>query len=672
MPDGRDWNGLIDDDADIGDGILDIVNCSLYIKGILKRRPGFGSKITSTSRVVNMEEVGANIITVESDGGIRGYDQTSGALTALASGYTISPTPNMAQAFNRVYITNGAQPVKVVSSVPAIRDAGIAAPVTAVTAAGAAGTVGTVGTHLVRYRYKDVTNNRLSNPTAIVSITLAAGTQTINVGVTASADPTVTNILVEITAAGSSAFYIANTAANTTATVPISIADENLVLLTPTSVNGDTGHAPPPQYSLIAQHRQRVWMMDPTSGLLVWSQAGFPESFDTVNLGRVVSLLGGDTATALFSFFTDLYVCGARGMQRMVYTTDPAGAMLLPVIGSFGAFNQRCVCRTSMGEVYGWGRDGMWRINSMQPMKISKRIQISIDTLVNKSRVTDRFVCYDPNEQCVLFFFCLNGETVPRGAFAFYPNPSNPESEWISYTYRQGMNAACYNSQFQDQQRLAISDQTNYIWRVGAALNDGTNGSNLVVTSATTTVVQGTNASTPGEMVYRPSTGETALVTVATSGAITVTPAFATAPTAGELIYCGSIPQSWTTQHYTSQTAADKKRPSYLKIMFHPQTGNNGTFLVRFYLDFATTPTAVTAENGDTWPTGVSIVNGTDITVDIDVGGTDGYIPIPIPNDFQRACQAEVIANFPGNTIRVYDFQWGFTNKYQEAQMQSE
>lgn len=671
MPDGRDWNGILNDTADIGNGLVEIENSSLYIGNMLQRRPGFGDKITATAAVVNMDEVGTNLVTVEVGGGISGYNQTSGAATTMQTGYTVSPTPNMASGFNRLYITNGTQPVKVVSAALAIRDAGIVAPVTAVTAAAAAGVVGTIGTHLVRYRYRDTTNNRLSNPSAIVSVTTTAGNQTINVGVTASADPTVTNILIEITAAGASAFYVANTAANATGTVPIAIDDANLVLLTPTAVNGDTGHAPPPQYTLIQQHRQRMWAMDPTSGLLAWSQAGFPESFDTVNNGRIISLANGDTATAIFSFFTDLYICGQRSMMRLVYTTDPGGAMTLPVVGSMGCYNARCFIKSSMGEVYGWGRDGMWRISSMQPSRISKRITNSIKIYVDPTQITNRFVEYDPIEQVVLFFFCLQGETTPRGAFAYYPQPVNPESEWILYKYRQGVTAGCYNSSSGDRQRTAIGDSNGFIWRLDSAANDGGAGSSMNVTSATTTVINGTNTAISGMMAYRPVTGEERLITAAASGSITVT-AFATAPSAGELIYCGSIRQRWVTQWFTSDTVANRKRPSYLKLIFNPQTTNNGTLIVRFYLDFSSTPNAVTSFPFDTPPTGITLVNGTDITVDVDAGGTDGYIPVPMFSNFQRAIKAEVIADFPGAGVRLYDFIWGFANPTQEKQVMGE
>ncbi len=672
MPDGREWNGILDDTADIGNGLIEVENCSLYISNMLQRRPGFGDKIAAVSAAVNMEEVGTNLVTVESNGGIRGYDQSTGAATTMQTGYTVVPTPNMASGFNRIYISNGTQAVKVVSATLGIRDAGIVAPTVAVTAVGAAGTVGTIGTHLVRYRYKDTVNNRLSNPSEIVSITTVAGTQTINVGVTASPDGTVTNILVEITPAGASAFYIANTGANATGTVPISISDDNLVLLTPSAVNGDTGHAPPPQYTLIQQHRQRLWMMDPTTGLLAWSQPGFPESFDTVNNGRIISLATGDTATAIFSFFTDLYICGQRSMMRLVYTTDPGGSMALPVVGSMGCYNARCFIKTSMGEAYGWGRDGMWRIASMQPARISKRITETMRTYVDPTQISNRFVEYDPVEQVVLFFFCLQGETVPRGAFAFYPQPVNQEAEWVLYKYRQGITAGCYNSSSGDRQRTAIADANGYLWRLDAAANDGGAGSTLTVTSATTTVINGTNTAVVGMIAYRSSTAEERLITAAASGAITVSPAFAIAPTAGEVIYCGSIRQRWVTQWFTSVTAADRKRPTYLKLMFNPQTTNNGTFIVRFYLDFSTAPTAVTSQSADTWPTGISIINGTDITVDVDAGGTDGYIPVPIFADFNRSIRAEIIAEFPGTGVRLYDFQWGFTNKTQEASVPGE
>jgi hypothetical protein len=664
MPDGRDWNGILNDTSDIGDGLIDLENVTLFTSNMLNRRPGFDAGITCTSKVVTMEEVGSYIVTAENDGGIRTYQQNTGSATTLQTGYTVSPQPVMTSAYGRVYITNGSQSVKVVSAGNTIRDAGIVAPSVTPTV-GASGALSSAGVHYCRYRYYDSANNRLSNPSVAVAITTTA-TSGISVTPTASADSTVTNILIEITAADSNTFYVWAQAANTGAATVFATTDDILTLKTPSSINGDFGHAQPPTYSLIAENRQRTWMMNPTTGLLAWSQAGFPESFDTTSNARIITLASGDSATAIFGFFSDLYVVGQRSMQRFVYSTDPAGSMVLPVLGGMGAYNAQCVCKTSTGEVFGWGRDGMWRLNSMQPVKISKRISDFITQYCDSGQITNRWVRYDPIQQCVRFFFCLQGETLPRGAFVFWVAPVNPQADWSLDKFRQPMVAGCYNSSYADRQRLAIADSNNYIWRMGTALNDGGAGSALSVTSATTTVINGTNTAVVGMMAYRPKTGEEKLITAVTSGSITTT-AFAIAPAAGELIYCGSIRMRWTTQWYTGNTAMNKKRPSYLKLIVHPQTATSGTFIVRYYLDFATSPSAVTSFSNDTWTQGVSIGNGTDITVDAGIAAIDGYIAIPCFSDFQRAIRAEIISDYPATALRFYDFGWAFTNRTEQV-----
>lgn len=666
MPDGRDWNGLLDDTSDIGDGLLELDNCSLFTKNMLNRRPGFDLPITLANAPLAMEELAGNIITVESGGAIRSYVQSSGAATALQAGYTTTNLSKPVSAFSRIYLTNVAQAVKVIDTSNVIRDAGIVAPSGTPTGGTAVGT-SSAGTHLIRYRYVDSTRNRLSNPSTAVSVTSTAA-QSVTISVTASGDSLVTGIQIEMTAAGASAFYIAATNANTTATATVALTDDLLVLKVPTSINGDFGHAPPPQYRLMCENRQRMWMMDPTSGLLAWSQPGFPESFDTTTNARVITMPGGDVATALFGFYSDLYIVGQRSMMRLVYSTDPAGSMLLPVLGSMGCYSDKVFTKTSTGEVFGWGRDGMWRLNTMQPVKISKHVTDHVADAVDPTAAYRalRFVCYDPIQQAVMFFFVKTGETQCRGAFAFDVEPSGPDAEWKMFFFRQSFACACYNSSSTDRQRIALGDNNAYIWRYGTRDNDGGAGSALSVTSATTTVINGTNAAVIGMIAYRPTTGEENLITAATAGSITTLP-FSTAPAAGELIYCGSIRERWLTQWNTGNSASGKKRPSYLELIVHPQAVTSGVFTVRFYLDFASSPSAVTSGSADTWPNGISIINGTDIRVDAGIAAVDGYIAVPMFADFQRAVAAEIIADYPATGLRFYDFKWGYTNSKQQV-----
>lgn len=668
MPDGRDWNGILNDTSDIGDGLLLVENCSLFTKNMLNRRPGFDSPITTAvapALPLVIEELGGNFVTVELDNKIRGYNQTTGTITVISASYTSANIAKPVAAFSRIYLTNGSSAVQVVDSSLAVRSAGIVAPSGTPTGGTPVGT-STAGTHLIRYRYIDTVRNRLSNPSTAVSVTSTAA-QSVSITVVASADAFVTNIQVEMSPAGASTFYIASSNANSTATISVALTDDLLVLKVPTNVNGDFGHAPPPFYSLMCENRQRMWMMDPTSGLLAWSQPGYPESFDTTTNARIITLPGGDTASAIFGFYSDLYIVGQRSMMRLVYSTDPAGSMLLPVLGGMGAFTDKCICKTSTGEVFGWGRDGMWRLNAMQPVKISKHISDTLTDAPNTSvvYVANRFACYDPIQQTVLFFFVKIGEVNPRAAFVYNTAPQNSEAEWSLFNFRNPFFCACYNSSSTDRQKLALSGDA-CIWRYGTTGNDGGVGSALAVTSATTSVINGTNTAVVGMMAYRPTTAEERRILAATAGSITTQP-FSTAPAAGELIYCGSIRQRWVTQWYTSNTAAQKKRPSYLELIVHPQATTSGVFIVRFYLDFASSPSAITSNQSDTWPNGISIVNGTDIRVDAGIAATDGYIAVPMFSDFQRAVKAEIIAEYTGPGLRFYDYKWGFTTRTQQA-----
>lgn len=670
MPDGRDWNGLLNDTSDIGDGLIGLDNCSLFTDKMLNRRPGYDSPIAtaaSPALPLVMEELNGSFVTVELDNSIRGYNQTTGAMTTIiaAAGYSSTNVARLTQAFSRIYITNGSSAVQVVDAALSVRTAGIVAPSGTPTGGTAVGT-SSAGTHLIRYRYVDATRNRLSNPSTSVSVTSTAA-QSVTISVTASGDSYVTGIQVEMTAAGASAFYIASTVANTTATATVALTDDLLVLKVPTSINGDFGHAPPPFYRLMCENRQRVWMMDPTSGLLGWSQPGFPESFDITTNARIITLPGGDTATAIFGFYSDLYIVGQRSMMRLVYSTDPAGSMLLPVLGSMGCYTDKSFTKTSTGEVFGWGRDGMWRLNTMQPVKISKRITDHIVDLpnTNVAYIPNRFVCFDPIQQTVMFFFVLAGEVNPRAAFAFETVPSNPYAEWKMFYFRTQFFCGCYNSVSTNRQQLALADGF-FIWRYGTKGNDGGVGSALSVTFATTSVINGTNTAVVGMIAYRPATAEERRITAATAGSITTLP-FSTAPAAGELIYCGSIRERWLTQWNTGNSASGKKRPSYLELIVHPQAATSGVFTVRFYLDFASSPSAVTSGSADTWPNGISIINGTDIRVDAGIAAVDGYIAVPMFADFQRAVAAEIIADYPATGLRFYDFKWGYTNRTQQV-----
>jgi len=99
-----------------------------------------------------------------------------------------------------------------------------------------------------------------------------------------------------------------------------------------------------------------------------------------------------------------------------------------------------------------------------------------------------------------------------------------------------------------------------------------------------------------------------------------------------------------------------KKRPTKLLMAIRPDT-SMGDAQVNFYTDFATTKEAVSSFAADTFGSGVSIASN-QISIDLDTGGTDGFIPIPCPGDWKRVIQAEIIAETPLDGVRFMDIEF--------------
>jgi hypothetical protein len=644
------WNGYRDDETDVGDGWEAIENCSLYIQGECRRRLGFGAKVDLAAIGWSAAEMGAYAVIATSAGAIKSVQQTTGTVTSLATGLATTQRATFASMSSRLYYANGTEARAIDSGTSTARAIGIVAPAVAPAATGTgSGSVDT-GLHLIRYRYYDSTRNRYSNPSDVVSVTTTAG-QTIDVTYTASGDATVDKIIIEMTPVGAETYYRAKTIANSGSTTNVDISDANLIVQIAASRDGEFGHDQPPStYDIICEHRQRLWLWDITTGTLAWSRALFPESWDQSNYARALTLDGGDTPTAMSSFYTDMYLFGTRSMRRLIYSSDPAAAMVSDIPGNFGCFNPRCVIKIDGGLLVGWGRNGMWMIDAMQPKKISRRVDATLASLMDESATATQFIVYEPERREVLFFFPLSGETYCKRAFCW----SLDTQEWTLYAYRQPITFGVLNTAYIDRQRLMIGDSNNYLWRVGVAANDGAGDGVVTVTSgSTTTVINGTNTAVVGQMLYVPSTGEERLITVASGSQITVTPALANAPTAGVEVYVGSIRQRILTDWNPGEGMNYAKRPDKFLMAIRPDD-DMGDGQVNFYQDFSATAVPATSFAADTFPEGVSVANNI-ISLDFDAGATDGFIPVPTPGDWKRVIRAEVIAETPLDGVRFLD-----------------
>ena len=117
----------------------------------------------------------------------------------------------------------------------------------------------------------------------------------------------------------------------------------------------------------------------------------------------------------------------------------------------------------------------------------------------------------------------------------------------------------------------------------------------------------------------------------------------------------------------------DKKRPNWLLLLVRPTGVTMGTCEVRYYLDYATTPTGVDSLVSDSWPSGITIVPGdTKITVDLDVGALDGFVPVPCIGQFSRAVRAEIKQLSPYGGVRFVDAQFAADTKLAEAPQHQE
>lgn len=658
--------------------------------------------------------------------------------TALRAGYNVVMVPCLAQAFQRLYVVNDFDAMQVTDDGLTMRQAGIVAPTVDPTPVAAAGGSVNAGTHLIRYRYQDQTRGRLSNPSNAATITVVAGTQTLNIGVTASPDAYVTHIIIEMTPVGASTYYRVAIPVNATASSAVTMNDAALIVQITAARDGEFQHLPPGLSAIVAEHRQRVWtwgaskriftgctltnasptingvgfstqwagrqvvapdgltyviasattiaitlatnyagantgagtitVKSGTPSLLGWSRAGFPESFDATVFARSITLDAGDEPAAMASYFSDMYLMGKRSMRRLVFTGDPASGMLLSVPGTMGAFHQRCVCSAGAGLLFGWGRDGAWKVDAMQPQKISAKVEQTLALLADATRINERFICYEPVQRVVQFFFCLAGEATCRAALAHHIESGT----WELWRYRQGMLSACANSSYADRQRLMLADANGYSWRMGTNVNDGADLGTMTATAgATTTVIPGANSAIVGQIAYRPATSEERLITAASPTQIT-TAAFATAPANGEAIYIGSVRQRILTDWFVGDGLEAKQRPQWLRVMLRATRVPGqpmGQATVRFYRDFdALTPIVVTAMSADEWPLGVQPLDGdTKITIDLDAGGLDGFIPVPVPDGWSRAVCAEIIHEQPCYPVRFYSLEFAADDRYATA-----
>ncbi len=682
---------------------------------------------------------------------------------SLKSGYNVVVGPNGANLNNYQYITNDFDRVQVWDGLAATTyDAGIAAPVLAM-AGPSSTTTGlcTTGVHLLRYRYLNSLSPGgvyRSNPSGILTYTVSgagAASLTFTVGVSGnivpSTDPKVDSIVIEMTAAAGTTYYIAATISNAATTTTLSLTD--VTLIAQTLATADTGndldlfgHEQPPigliltacrdyaflggtstrtssvtvtnnsttitrvsggafsdlwggrlirigtdtvQYEIATSNSTTITLLQAYAGSsatpvtatiasktpnrIYWSKQYFPESWKPLVRARDMLAGRGDVMTGMADFMGDLWIFGRHSIQRLVFIDDPANGELDNTPGEFGVWNQRCLIGVD-GALYGWGPNGVW-MAAGRPRWISRPIDTS-----NAGRLSaygDLFHgAYDPVAKTLTWWYVDTGDTTPKMAMSF----DLAGSRWILHPYRQAISASCVAADGNGKlHRVALDSVNGKAW-YHEGITDGvpsaSNGSYTADTGCTTTSIPVTQAlPTTGNalsqvVLYRPATDESVVIASNTASIMT-TAAFATAPAAGESLYAGSIPWEMSTGWFTGAGLQDKKRPVHLAIKMIPSTA--GSVRVYIYTDFSTTPYTFTNPDAQQYPEGVTVVDGSSyITVALTCGQGDGFVPIPMPEDWTRSISARITNDDPAGTLAILDLKFAIEDRDEEAQETAE
>lgn len=274
-----DWHGIRDDLTIVGtEGMQEAQNCSFRIQGELRRRPGLGTKLAAggvlssefTDRLGN-----TYLATVSSGGAIQTINLTDLSTNTLKSSLSMAYRGMFARSNQRLYYTDDFDQMQMVElGNVAAAAAGIAAPTTGagVSTIGTPSVTGAglvdIGTRAVRYRYYNSRSGYFSNPSYQLSVTTTgADTFLFSIGSTTgstvniyrSTDTKVDQVVVEMTLAGASEFYQAAVVNQTLSSVSVSMNDTTLALQTAVATYGDFGHEQPPLFSLLTEHRGRLF-----------------------------------------------------------------------------------------------------------------------------------------------------------------------------------------------------------------------------------------------------------------------------------------------------------------------------------------------------------------------------------------------------------------------------
>lgn len=655
------WPGMRQDTSDLGsDNLTDILNINMRLPNELRDRPALGTRYTLTAtRLTALETTTATYLVSEYGGYLKSCRIDTQVGVTLTSG--LQPLGCFATCLGAVYYANGTDPVQVIyDPSDAAYAAGIAAPSAAPTVGSPSSGSVTAGDHLIRYRYKNSVTGYLSDPSDATLYT-AAGSHDIPLTLTSTSDAKVDKIVVEMTQAAGSVYYVVATITLATS-YTIDMDDDTLgvqqladVFAAPDGFGHDV---PPASMTVIAEHKNRLFGI--AGDTLYWSRASFPEGWDVLDWAKKVFTSGGDRPIALGSFFGDLYIFGSQGMARLSYTTDPAIGDWIQMPTQLGVWNQRCVVSVE-GSLFGFGRQGVFVIDAIQPKLISQPVQDTIATDVDQDNAAaTAFAFFDPQERVVWFMYRSVDDTTVRNAIAL----DLQTGRWSRRSFRHYITSACTASTSTTGSYAYLADGDGlYCWRLEANTFDGvsslTSGVLTVTAGSTTTSINvsqslPTSPSIVGAILYNPTTGEEKRITANTANNITCG-AFADAPANGTELYVGSIQQTIKSGHVPVHYVNPGRRPEIFNIEHLSVAAATGVVVdVKYYLDYGTTPLNWTGAQ-DPQTTGLTIFSNY-ATQNLD----SGRAMLPVPADYMLTIQWELTRTRPDGHMRLLDckFDW--------------
>jgi hypothetical protein len=645
--------GFQDHTTDVGPGMSRVENVSFAVQGEIGRRPALGDRVADLDATLlgSLENATDSYLIAKSGATLERYAMTGATSTTSSLSLSTTERGSFANINNRLYYAN--------YTVYAIRDgtstvaaAGIAAPTTTPAETNSSGTP-EAGTRLIRYRFYNATNDTYSDPSPVLEVTFAVPSEfTVRSMDTSSGNITV----VEITLANGTVFYKAGTTTGTTYLHTVS----DIVLATRDPANAYAapdgyGHEQPPSgITILVEHRNRLFGAVPSTGWMYWSRGGYPESWRGLDWARQPLQGVADKISGLASFMGDLYVFGRQSVRRMLYTSDPASAMVVTIPTNLGVWNQRCLVQADQ-KLWGFGREGSWVIDGIQPKHISRPIDRSWRAEIDDSKSDEFHGFYDPKEKVVQWFYVKIGETYPRAAIAY----DLMTGQW---SIRRTRNTIRASVTFGDSTRnvvpyLADAD-AGYVWRLNGTF-DGlpttmTDGRITAAAGSTTTVIN-VNESLPtspqdlvGAYLYDPEYATEHRITANAAGQVTITPALTDTPQLNQKYYIGSIDVRLVCQWHSGQDLCSKIRPSYL--LWEMPSSDTTAYTLQYNIDFSAAPIAISTNLVDDRPNdGVSVIDGTTFQVT----NEKGHVNTPIPSDWNSVIRYDVHQIEPYGAVKI-------------------